>query len=103
MKNDYLSKTNRPAKLSLYHYQSCPFCVVTRKAIDYTGIEVSLRDIRQESRYRRELIAGGGKAQVPCLLIDKGDGEQQWLYESLEIINFLRSYKDEAIINRAVA
>ena len=89
MKNDYLSKTNRPAKLSLYHYQSCPFCVVTRKAIDYTGIEVSLRDIRQESRYRRELIAGGGNLKVPCLKIEKEDGLTQWMYESADIIEYL--------------
>ena len=38
-----------------------------------------------------DLLNGGGKTQVPCLRIDNPDGETQWMYESDDIINYLRS------------
>jgi glutathione S-transferase len=38
---------------------------------------------------RRELVEGGGRATVPCLRIER-DGEVHWLYESRDIIDYLR-------------
>ena len=37
-----------------------------------------------------ELIRGGGKSQVPCLRIDHPGGTTQWMYESTDIIAYLR-------------
>ena len=38
----------------------------------------------------RELLEGGGKTSVPCLRIQRGT-QVQWLYESLGIIEYLKS------------
>ena len=35
-------------------------------------------------------MAGGGKVQVPCLLICEKGKSAQWLYESQDIIHFLK-------------
>ena len=85
--------------LALYHYQSCPFCGITREAIRYleqanngvrNELKVEQRDILIEPAFRQELIRGGGKAQVPCLKIETENGTVQWLYESRDIIRFLQ-------------
>lgn len=80
--------------LALYHYMSCPFCAITRRVLNNTDVEVEQRDIQRNHQYRSELIKGGGKAQVPCLRIEAADGTVNWLYESGDIINYLR--KSEA-------
>ena len=38
-----------------------------------------------------DLIAGGGKSQVPCLRIEDEKGDVSWMYESLDIIRYLKS------------
>ncbi|SIS55213.1 glutaredoxin family protein [Neptunomonas antarctica] len=78
--------------LSLYHFPSCPFCAATRKVIQQTGLNIEQRDIQKQSQHRSALIQGGGKPQVPCLRIEKDDGQHLWLYESSDINHFLRSY-----------
>ncbi|MBU2955938.1 glutaredoxin family protein [Marinobacter sp. F3R08] len=75
----------------LYHYRACPFCAFTRSALKHIDINVEERDIAKEPAYRKELIQGGGKAQVPCLRIDS-DGDIQWLYESRDIVRFLQRH-----------
>ena len=78
--------------LSLYHYQSCPYCEITRQSIQQNGVEVELRDIQLSPVYLNELITYGGIPQVPCLLIEKEDGDSEWLYESDDIIRFVSQY-----------
>ena len=79
--------------LALYHYQSCPFCGITREAIQYMGgLNIEQRDILKEPEYRKELIQGGGKSQVPCLKIETENGTIQWLYESRDIIQYLKRH-----------
>ncbi|MBV1920168.1 MAG: glutathione S-transferase N-terminal domain-containing protein [Pseudomonadales bacterium] len=84
------------ANLSLYHYQSCPYCAVTRKALSQLDIDVVQRDVMQQPKYRSELMTGGGKTQVPCLRIEGEDGKVSWMYESGDIIKYLRRYANEA-------
>ncbi len=81
-----------PAHLALYHFESCPYCVLVRNAIRQLGIAnaIELRDILAEPAHRRELIQGGGMSQVPCLRMDYPDGRSEWLYESADIIAYLR-------------
>ncbi len=76
------------ANLSLYYYKTCPFCLRVIDFITKHSIKLELRDASQDS-FREELIAGGGKKQVPCLRIEKPAGAQ-WLYESQDIITFLQ-------------
>jgi glutaredoxin len=87
--------TSQIKTLSLYYYDSCPFCQITLKALKETGLDVELRNIQRQSHYRSELIKQGGSAQVPCLRIDLDDGKTTWLYESRDIIHFMRSYASE--------
>ncbi len=76
------------AGLSLYQYEACPFCVKVRRFLRASAISVPLRDAKAEPA-RSELLKGGGKAQVPCLRIEEAGGIR-WLYESNDIIAFLR-------------
>lgn len=87
-----MTKPNNIKALSLYHFQSCPFCAATREVIKQTRLNIEHRDIRLQQQHRSALISGGGKPQVPCLRIEKEDGKHMWLYESADIIHFLRRY-----------
>ena len=72
----------RTQNLALYHFPTCPFCLKTRRVIRRLSLNIELRDARNDPAQRAALIAGGGKPQVPCLLITNADGSQTWLYES---------------------
>ncbi len=76
--------------LALYHFESCPFCQKVRRAMADLGVDIELRDTRQNPAYREEQVAGGGKGQVPCLRIEKDD-EVTWMYESDVIIDYIKA------------
>lgn len=76
--------------LSLYQLPSCPFCVKVRRTMKREGLNIELRNINQKNDYREELIREGGKRTVPCLRIEKADGQVQWLYESSDVIAHLQ-------------
>ena len=82
-----------PNTLSLYHYDSCPYCAKTRRKIDSLGLNIELKNIKENHQNRIDLQSGGGKTQVPCLRIEDSNGDSQWLYESDDIIAFLSSNK----------
>ena len=79
----------RTRNLALYHYPTCPFCLKTRRAAQRLSLNIELRDAQHDAAHRAALIAGGGKAQVPCLLITDAQGQQTWLYESSDINAYL--------------
>ena len=79
----------RTRSLALYHYPTCPFCLKTRRAAQRLSLDIELRDAQHDAAHRAALIAGGGKAQVPCLLITDAQGQQTWLYESSDINAYL--------------
>ena len=76
--------------LSLYQLPSCPFCVKVRRTIKREGLKIELRNINKKNDYREELIREGGKRTVPCLRIEKADGQVQWLYESSDVVAHLQ-------------
>jgi len=55
------------------------------------GLKIPLRDILFEPGNSVDLIAGGGKDQVPCLRIENEDGDVRWLYESIDIVRYLKA------------
>ncbi len=55
------------------------------------GLKIPLKDILFEPANSADLIAGGGKNQVPCLRIKNEDGEVRWLYESIDIVRYLKA------------
>lgn len=67
----------------VYVKRGCPYCKKVDRFMDNAGIEMEHRDIL-EGTHREDLIALGGKAQVPCLVVD---GKP--MYESMDIINYL--------------
>ena len=75
--------------LSLYYYDGCPFCQLTRRALNKLDHDVALKNIQQDRQNKVDLVQGGGKKQVPCLRIKQADGKEKWLYESNDIIQFL--------------
>ena len=42
-----------------------------------------------DAQARDELVAGGGRATVPCLRIEQPDGTYEWMYESRDIVAYL--------------
>jgi len=68
--------------LALYQFQACPFCIKVRKEMARLGLKIETRDAQHNMENREALEAGGGRIKVPCLLIEKDDGEKEWLYES---------------------
>ncbi len=79
-------------RFALYHFEACPYCARVRSTIAERGLAVDLRDIRQNPAFREELVAGGGKGQVPCLRIEHDGGSVEWLYESADIIAYLKKH-----------
>lgn len=77
------------AKLSLYQYHGCPFCIKVRRELHRLNVDIELRDARKNPGFRQELLEQGGKSMVPCLRIDD-NGKSRWMYESSDIITWLR-------------
>ncbi len=77
--------------LSLYQLPACPFCVKVRRAMKRQGLNIGIRDIKNEN-YREELLTEGGKAKVPCLKIEEPNKPVTWLYESSDIVDYLKQY-----------
>ena len=79
------------ASIVLYQYKTCPFCIKVRQEMRRLALTVQKLDAQQPGENRDALVSGGGKAKVPCLKITDPAGKTQWLYESGEIIKYLRS------------
>ena len=86
-----------PEALTLYHYPSCPFCMMVRAAARSFPGTLSLRDIHRDEGALDELVAVTGRRTVPVLRIARSDGEDQWLPESADIIAYLRSLKRDVV------
>ena len=78
-------------KLTLYHFNGCPFCSMVRSAIDRLGINVELRDIFENSQHRDDLVGARGRATVPVLRITSPGGDDRWMPESRDIVSYLNT------------
>ena len=76
------------AGLALYQFRLCPFCVKTRRAMRRLGLNIELRDARNDPQHQQRLVEQGGEYKVPCLAITE-NGETRWMYESNDIIAYL--------------
>lgn len=77
-------------ELALYNSTTCWFCARVRQTIDRLGMDIEIRDVG-DTRHRAELLAGGGKTQVPCLRIAEGPDKVRWMYESADICRYLET------------
>lgn len=72
--------------LTLYVKSTCPFCQKVCAFIDEMNLDVVLKEVSENETFREELIAHGGKKQVPYLVDTDKDVA---MYESDDIIDFL--------------
>ena len=79
------------AKMSLYQFHGCPFCIKVRRTMHKLNLPIRTVDVNKDPIAEQELISSGGKRTVPCLRIEKEDGTVRWMYESKDIINYLES------------
>jgi len=77
------------AKLSLYQFAACPFCVKVRWSMKRQSLNIETRDAKRNAQFADELVAGGGALKVPCLRIEEGNGSVTWMYESSDILAYL--------------
>lgn len=77
---------------SLYHKQTCPYCLKVRAVIEELGLtkEIPLIDVYADPANYEFLIQNGGKKMIPCLRIQEEGKEDQWMYESSDIVEYLR-------------
>ena len=75
------------SNLSLYQFNSCPFCVKTRRAMRRLNLPITTLDAKQPE-HRNDLLNQGGSGKVPCLRIEES-GKVRWMYESNDIISYL--------------
>lgn len=80
----------KTSKFALYQFNACPFCVKVRREMRRHALNIELRDARNDETHKQALIAGGGRFKVPCLQITGENGEATWLYESDDIIAYLK-------------
>ncbi len=71
-------------QLVLYYMPSCPYCKPVVAKIKRENLPITLKNVSANSAYRKELVAKGGKAQVPCLLVNG-----RAIYESDDIMDYL--------------
>ncbi|MFT5299944.1 MAG: glutaredoxin 3 [Mariniblastus sp.] len=74
-------------ELMLYYFPSCPYCRLVLDCLARLDLEIPMRNIQTELGARDELLAIGGKGQVPCLVID---GKP--LYESADVVSWLEAH-----------
>jgi len=79
----------RPADLALYHFDSCPYCRYVRSSARELGLDLELRDVREDAERLRELVDATGIQMVPCLRIEEADGGVRWMHESRDIVAYL--------------
>ncbi len=73
--------------LTLYYRPTCAFCRRVLAVIDRLSLEVELKDIN-DAGIEAELLAVGGKVQVPFLVDSAAQVE---MYESDDIVSHLQS------------
>lgn len=74
----------------LYQYRTCPFCVKVRQEMRRLSLKIEQLDAQHDTTNRNDLEQGGGQTKVPCLRITDEAGNTRWMYESAEIIGYLR-------------
>jgi glutaredoxin len=76
--------------LALYQYKTCPFCMKVRHEIGRLSLNIQRIDAQPPGADRDALTREGGQTKVPCLKITDAAGKSQWLYDSGEIVGYLR-------------
>ena len=79
------------ANMTLYQFKTCPFCIKVRRSIKRQSLNIEHLDAQHNNEHREQLMQGGGQIKVPCLKVVDDEGNTNWLYESNQIISYLRA------------
>ncbi|MCK4743958.1 MAG: glutaredoxin [Sulfuriflexus sp.] len=79
------------ANMTLYQFKTCPFCIKVRRSIKRQSLNIEHLDAQHNNEHREQLMQGGGQIKVPCLKVIDDEGNANWLYESNDIISYLRA------------
>lgn len=94
--NEAQEKINQQMQnLSVYQFYACPFCIKTRRVIRQLNLPIAYKDAQKQGQHRDDLEKLGGHIKVPCLRIQE-NGQDQWMYESNNIIAYLNQRFDAA-------
>ncbi len=74
--------------MTLYVKTGCPYCIKVLNFAKENGIDFELKNIADDA-VAAELVARGGKRQVPYL-VDSNRGVE--MYESEDIVAYLREH-----------
>jgi glutaredoxin len=83
-------------QLALYQFKTCPFCIKVRREIKRLSLNIELRDAQHDNHHREQLLHGGGQVKVPCLRIQQDASADNWLYESKDVVQYLRTLATQA-------
>lgn len=83
----YAHRTQPEKLIDLWGFEASPFCRKVREALSELGLDYQAHNVGKRGRRRPELVALGGKMQVPYL-VDPNTGTA--MYESDDIIAYLR-------------
>ena len=78
------------ASMSMYQFNTCPCCVKVRRQLKRHGPNIELRDATGDADMKAELVRDVRRHKLTCLTIEKADHSVQWLYESNDIIAYLK-------------
>lgn len=84
------SPTPATDTLALYYYDGCPFCAMVQHTIDDLELKVELCNILMDPQHRSDLVDARGRATVPVLRITSPDGDDRWMPESRDIMDYLK-------------
>ena len=77
------------SQMALYQFKTCPFCIKVRRETKRLSLNIEKFDVQYNQDNRQRLINSGGMVKVPCLQTVDDNGQEVWLYESKEIVNYL--------------
>ncbi len=76
---------------TLFHFQASPFALRVRRELIRHGVAIPMKDILEDAAAQSELVSQGKRDQVPCLRIEVTGAPTRWLYESGDIVEYLRN------------
>jgi len=84
-------------KLTIYQYQTCPFCCKTRAFLDYHGFSY---DVVEVNSVTKKQLKWSDYRKVPILMVEGQEGEEGIaLRDSTVIISILESYLQDKTVN----
>lgn len=77
--------------LALYYTPACGFCHRVIHAMEQLGVEMPMRNLWSDKDARAELLDARGRGTVPVLRVHRTEGDDDWMPESADIIEYLRT------------